>query len=202
MHTVHACVPVHACGCRRVIRGKWAACMHARELAQPRSGGRVMYHCAFHRCQVLRPSHPARQHPQRSPTATYATLGGLESPAAAPTASSAPLDQSLNPFKDLVKDKLFTCTMCGKCCTGEGEVRGLGEGFFTRSHLRGVHNAPITIPSPGTNAHTYGAWRVGARRSGSRTARRARSPRTSTSLRRPLRRNTRGGGPAWRASTC
>eukprot|EP00955_Chlamydomonas_euryale_P066852 359660-Chlamydomonas_euryale.AAC.20 len=31
-------------------------------------------------------------------------------------------DQSLEPFRTMVRDKLFTCTMCGKCCTGEGEV--------------------------------------------------------------------------------
>ncbi|KAG1671621.1 hypothetical protein FOA52_006852 [Chlamydomonas sp. UWO 241] len=70
---------------------------------------------------LLRPFPSTRQHPQRSLTATYASLG-KESASAAPSASSAPADSSLNPFKNLVKDKLFTCTMCGKCCTGEGEV--------------------------------------------------------------------------------
>ncbi|MEW5310776.1 MAG: hypothetical protein WDW38_002540 [Sanguina aurantia] len=37
-----------------------------------------------------------------------------------PVSSSA--DPTLAPFERMVADKKFMCTMCGKCCTGEGEV--------------------------------------------------------------------------------
>ena len=37
------------------------------------------------------------------------------------------VDHSLEPFAGLVRDKKFFCTQCGKCCTGEGEVRKGGR---------------------------------------------------------------------------
>ena len=50
------------------------------------------------------------------------TSSGGDQPAAS---SSGPVqDFSLEPFKELVKNKKFHCTMCGKCCTGSGEVGG------------------------------------------------------------------------------
>jgi Fe-S-cluster containining protein len=41
---------------------------------------------------------------------------------ASSTPSEVQADFSLMPFIQMVKDKRFHCTMCGKCCTGSGEV--------------------------------------------------------------------------------
>lgn len=46
------------------------------------------------------------------------------SAAAAGPGEPATIDYSLEPFKAVLKsqDRTFKCTMCGKCCTGEGEI--------------------------------------------------------------------------------
>lgn len=53
-------------------------------------------------------------------------LAASNEPAAPPSLSwlsEAERDKSLDPFRALVAEKKFHCTMCGKCCTGSGEVR-------------------------------------------------------------------------------
>ncbi|GLC36719.1 hypothetical protein PLESTM_000494800 [Pleodorina starrii] len=41
---------------------------------------------------------------------------------AAADADAVPRDLSLEPFRSLVAGRRFHCTMCGKCCTGDGEI--------------------------------------------------------------------------------
>lgn len=62
---------------------------------------------------------------------------------------------SINPYTDLVQGKKFTCTECGKCCTGAGEVwmnkqeytaaakfLGLEVKFFLKTYCKDYSRRP------------------------------------------------------------
>lgn len=56
---------------------------------------------------------------QSVPSIDAASSASADAPS---TSISSNTDFSLEPFKQLLDGKKFFCTMCGKCCTGDGEV--------------------------------------------------------------------------------
>jgi Fe-S-cluster containining protein len=66
----------------------------------------------------------SKRRPQSTPAAALprSNASADDSSAAAFRAASAAGDPSLAPFIAQIADKRFTCTQCGKCCTGAGDV--------------------------------------------------------------------------------
>ncbi|KAG2487266.1 hypothetical protein HYH03_014107 [Edaphochlamys debaryana] len=63
--------------------------------------------------------------------------GGAAGAQSGASASGAAKDYTLEPFRALVQGKRFHCTMCGKCCTGEGEIwMSPDEAVAIARHLR------------------------------------------------------------------
>ncbi|GIL64452.1 hypothetical protein Vafri_18371 [Volvox africanus] len=67
------------------------------------------------------PEHPGRASGTGS-VGGIGSAGGSAGKDASPVAAPQPQDLSLEPFKALVANRRFMCTMCGKCCTGDGEI--------------------------------------------------------------------------------
>lgn len=50
--------------------------------------------------------------------------------------SQLPSDEELEPYILQVEGRSFMCTLCGKCCTGKGEVRGLPPRRGVLQHVK------------------------------------------------------------------
>jgi Fe-S-cluster containining protein len=69
-----------------------------------------------------RPATPPSPPPPGPPPPDATASAPPPPPAPPPLAAAAADDPSLAPFIAQIADKRFTCTTCGKCCTGSGDV--------------------------------------------------------------------------------
>ncbi|GIM07544.1 hypothetical protein Vretimale_11642 [Volvox reticuliferus] len=136
-------------GCPNAYGGKRAAvCKRALTTAQRPCSAMVSWLCPHYRDagnrtlnQRLRQQRPflamclpgattydnAPEQPGRAGgSGSAGRIGGAGGSAAflkkAVSPDPQPRDLSLEPFKALVAHRRFMCTMCGKCCTGDGEI--------------------------------------------------------------------------------